>query len=386
VVNFAGRPPRDTRAGHAASLRGLASAFPMPTRQRNHGRRTWNGAPADLLGCAGRDLSPRRSDEPEALRLRGASAMEIHEIRYFLAVCRTLNFTRAAEQCNVSQPALTRAIQKIEGELGGLLFSRERGNTHLTELGRLMLPHLEEVMRRTAAARDTAQRFLRLESAHLRLGVMCTIGPMRFVGFLNRFRADHPGIELTLTESVPPRLVKSLIHGELDVAVMAQPEAYDDRLRADPLYRERFVVACAVGHPFARRNAISMKDMDGQYYLQRVNCEFRDVLRERCEAAGAFINRSYRSEREDWIQTMVAAGMGVCFIPEFSATHPGLVLRQIEETDVFREICLVTVAGRRWSPAVASFVRALRHYAWPAGLGDPTEARAEPLKAIAVAL
>jgi LysR family transcriptional regulator, hydrogen peroxide-inducible genes activator len=293
--------------------------------------------------------------------------MELHEVRYFLAVCRTLNFTRAAEQCNVSQPALTRAIQKIEGELGGLLFSRERGNTHLTELGRLMQPHLEEVAARTAAARETASRFLSLESAHLRLGAMCTIGPMRFVGFLNRFRADHPGIELTLTEAVPSRLSEALLRGDLDVAVMAQPGGFDERLRAEPLYTERFVVACPAGHPFARQDAVAMGDMDGQVYLQRVNCEFRDVLRERCEATGARIVRSYRSEREDWIQTMVAAGMGVCFVPEYSATHPGLLLRPVVEPEVTREVCLVTVAGRRWSPAVSGFVQAVRRYRWPAG-------------------
>jgi DNA-binding transcriptional LysR family regulator len=291
--------------------------------------------------------------------------MELHEIRYFLAVCRTRNFTKAAEHCNVSQPALTRAIQKLEAELGGLLFSRERANTHLTELGRLMQPHLEEVMARTQAARDSAQRFLRLESAHMRLGVMCTVGPMRFVGFLNRFRTEHPGIELTLTESVPSRLSEGLLAGEIDVAVMAQPEAYDARLRADVLYRERFVLACAVGHPFARRNQINMRDMDGQIYLQRVNCEFRDVLRERCEECGAHITRSYRSEREDWIQTMVAAGMGVCFIPEYSATHPGLALRPVVEPEVVREVAMVTVAGRRWSKPVATFIQALRHHRWP---------------------
>src|SRR3954451_5539827 len=137
--------------------------------------------------------------------------MEVHEIRYFLAVCQTLNFTKAAELCNVTQPALTRAIQKIEGELGGLLFSRERGNTHLTELGRLMQPHLEEVMARAHAAKEQATLFLRLESAHLRLGVMCPIGPIRFVGSLNRSRADHRGIELTLSEAVRPRLSEALL-------------------------------------------------------------------------------------------------------------------------------------------------------------------------------
>ena len=291
--------------------------------------------------------------------------MEIHEIRYFLAVCRTLNFTRAAEQCNVTQPALTRAVQKLEDELGGLLFSRERGNTHLTELGRLMLPHLEEVMARTSAAKDQATRFLRLESAHLRLGVMCTIGPLRFVSFLNRFRADHPGVELTLTESVPARLSEALLQGDLDLAVMAKADGFDEKLRAEALYAERFVVACSVGHRFARRDAITMHDMDGETYLQRINCEFRDVLSEHCEARGAHILRSYRSEREDWIQTMVAAGMGVCFLPEFSASHPGVVIRPVREPEVSREVCLVTVSGRRWSPPLASFVQAIRQYRWP---------------------
>jgi DNA-binding transcriptional LysR family regulator len=292
--------------------------------------------------------------------------MELHEIRYFLAVCETLNFTRAAEQCHVSQPALTRAIQKLEGELGGLLISRERGNTHLTELGRLMQPHLEEVLTRTRAARDEARRFLRLESAQLSLGVMCTVGPMRFVGFLNRFRADHPGIEITLTEAVPAQLSEALLAGDLDVAIMAQPEGFAEPLRAAPLYEERFVVACAVGHPFARRNSIRMQEMHGEFYLQRINCEYRDVLRDRLEETGARILRSYRSEREDWIQTMVAAGMGVCFMPEFSATQPGIVTRPVLEPEVTRRVVQVTVAGRRFSPTLAAFVESARRYRWPA--------------------
>src|SRR5690348_3596226 len=133
-------------------------------------------------------------------------AMELHEIRYFLALSQTLNFTRAAETCNVSQPALTRAIQKMEDELGGLLFSHERGNTHLTELGRMLKPQLEEVMARTQAVRKAPTQSLRLEGAHLSLGVMCTIGPLRFVSFLSTFRAQHAGIEITLVEAVPDRL------------------------------------------------------------------------------------------------------------------------------------------------------------------------------------
>ena len=134
--------------------------------------------------------------------------MEMHEIRYFLAVCETLNFTRAAERVNVTQPALTRAVQKIEEELGGLLFRRERSRTHLTDLGNLLRPQLEEVLKRSEAVKTAARGFLKLDNAPLKRGVMCTIGPLRFMSFLAQLRADHPGIELTLVEGMPNDLAK----------------------------------------------------------------------------------------------------------------------------------------------------------------------------------
>ena len=89
--------------------------------------------------------------------------MELHEICYFLALCDTLNFTRAAERCNVSQPALTRAIQHLEDKLGGPLVHRERGNTHLTELGRIMRPHFHELDQRMGEARKRARALAKLD-------------------------------------------------------------------------------------------------------------------------------------------------------------------------------------------------------------------------------
>ena len=79
--------------------------------------------------------------------------MEMQQVRYFMAVAEVLNFTRAAEICNVSQPSLTRSIQMLESELGGPLFHRDRGNTHLTELGRIMEPYLGTVATQTDQAR-----------------------------------------------------------------------------------------------------------------------------------------------------------------------------------------------------------------------------------------
>jgi DNA-binding transcriptional LysR family regulator len=306
---------------------------------------------------------------------QGATPLELHEIRYFLALGKTLHFTKAAEMCSVSQAALTRAIQKMESELGGLLFSRERSNTHLTELGRMLEPQLTEVLARTQQAKETAKRFLRLDSASLKLGVMCTIGPVRFVSFLSRFRADNPGIDITMTEAVPDRLCDLLIKGELDVALIARPNGFAAPLQPQLLYRERFVIACSAGHPFARKNVVSVPELDGQPYLQRINCEYRDFLRDTCHANGAHLVGAFRREREDWILTMVAAGMGICFLPEFSNTVPGVVSRLVVEPSVEREVCLVTVGGRRWSSPVSAFVRAVRQYRWPAAEAAPVQSR-----------
>ncbi|HEX2116319.1 MAG TPA: LysR family transcriptional regulator [Alphaproteobacteria bacterium] len=290
--------------------------------------------------------------------------MEMHQIRYFLSVCDTLNFTRAAELCNVSQPALTRAIQKLEEELGGLLFRRERNLTHLTDLGRLMRPHLEQVFHQTETARTTAKSFLKLENAPLNLGVMCTVGPQRFVSFLSEFQSRNPGIEISITEGTPQRLTQLLEEGTLDVAVVAQPEPFGERFDVMRLYKERFVIAVAPGHRFERQNAVRLTDVEGESYLSRVNCEFRDHIRKLREERGIDVRVVFRSERDDWIQTMTAAGMGFCVMPEFLPAAPALVIRPITEPDIVRDVSLVKVAGRRFSPAVANFVRDIRAYKW----------------------
>lgn len=298
----------------------------------------------------------------------GQPGMELHQIRYFLALGETLNFTKAAEVCHITQPALTRAIRNMEEELGGLLFSRERNNTHLTELGRLIEPHLAEIMARAGEAKQTAARFIKLEKAQLALGVMCTISPLQFVSFLSRFRADNPGVDITLLEDVPNQLSDLLVRGELDLAIMAKPDGFSDPLRALELYSERFVIACSAGHRFADKREIPMAEMDGEFYFSRINCEFYDALDQMCIKEGVKLIKSYSSEREDWILTMVAAGLGVCFLPEYTATFPGVIGCPVVSPSVTRSVCLVTVAGRRPSSPVKAFVNAVRRYPWPSAV------------------
>ena len=291
--------------------------------------------------------------------------MEMHQIRYFLAVAETLNFTKAAEQCNVTQPALSRAIQQLEQEVGGLLLRRERTLTHLTDLGRLMRPYLEQILRQADEAKQQAKGFLKLEQAELRLGVLNSIGPLNFTSFLGGFHHRHPGIRLVITEGSPQRLIELLQQGELEIAIMAQPVEFPERFDAEPLYAERFMVAFPPGHKFSKLDGIRLADMNGQAYVRRLSCEYRAYIADRLEEKGSAISVVYQSEREDWVQTMVVAGLGVSSMPEFSPVLPGLMTRPYVEPEIKRIVSLVSVSGRRHSPALGAFVKAVKAFEWP---------------------
>ncbi len=291
--------------------------------------------------------------------------MEMHQVRYFLAVAEVLNFTRAAEKCNVSQPALTRAIQTLEDELGGPLFRRERTHTHLTELGRLMRPHLVEVLAQSETARARAREFAKLRETPLTLGVMCSIGPTRLLDLMRRFQERHPTVNVMLRDADGKSLQRMLADGELDVALFGLPEEIDERFHSVPLFREKFVIVCPPGHRFERMNAVPLNELAVERYLNRIGCEYSDHMTRIYESRGIELTIPFESPREDWIQTMVLSGMGITFIPEYGVTVSGLVVRPLIDPEVERQVNLVTVRGRLHSPAVGAFVREVAAFRWP---------------------
>ena len=293
--------------------------------------------------------------------------MNIHHIRYFLAVAKTRNFSQAARQCNVSQPALSRAIQQLEEEVGGLLLRRERSLTHLTDLGALLRPRFEQVLEQFGGVRREASQFLRLDDARLKVGVMRTIGSRRFVGLLADFNRCHSGIQLQFLERNPQMLAEALQSGEIDLAIMSANETIPERCDVRPLYRERFVLAFPAEHRFAAFDTIPIAEMDGETYLQHVDCDCWEHLYSLCSGAGVSVRMSHSSEHGDWIQDLVAAGFGVCFVPEHSALTSGLQSRPVAGLLLSREVSLVTVAGRRFSPAVRTFVKAVASHRWAEG-------------------
>jgi LysR family transcriptional regulator, hydrogen peroxide-inducible genes activator len=281
----------------------------------------------------------------------------MHQIRYFLAVAELLNFTRAAERCGVSQPALTRAIQLLEHDLGGPLFHRERARTHLTELGRMMLPYLQSANANAATAKTRAKAFKGLQDAPLSIGVMCTIGPNHLLDLFAAFRAEHRGVKTRLTDASADALCELLVKGELDLAIYAMPGDQDPRFHHLALFQERFLIACAPGHRFEKLNAVRVKDLDGEDYVGRLTCEFWEFFERTYESMDVKLNMTYCSEREDWVQMIVKAGIGVASIAESGVVADGLVLRPLIEPEVLRAVNLVSVRGRPHTPAVGAFVR-----------------------------
>ncbi|MBY6116292.1 LysR family transcriptional regulator [Mameliella alba] len=287
------------------------------------------------------------------------------QIRYVLAAARHLNFTKAAGDCHVSQPALTKGIKVLEEELGAQLFHREGRRIVLSDFGRSMLPHLQHILDEALAAQTLAQNFRLLEKTPIRLGVMSTIGHLRLARFLAHFEKTHQGMELSVREAPLDDLQQLLDQDEIDLAVMTGMGDIGDRFRTLPLYSERYVVVFPPEHRLGRMNAIRLSDLSGENYVDRLACEMRETVMGICENEGISLYARFRSEREDWVQAMVLAGIGFAFMPEYSVTLPGLMQRPLIDPEVAREIMAVTVPGRRQPPGVQSLMRAVQGFAWP---------------------
>src|SRR2546423_780244 len=201
--------------------------------------------------------------------------MEMHQVRYFLAVAQELNFSRAAEKCNVSQPSLSRAIQQLEGELGGPLFHRERHLTHLTDLGEMVRPHLETVYEAAIKAKRLSQDISQKKKVPLKLGIMSTISPDEIVDLIAALEEKYPGLELKLSDADAKTLRVRLLDGDLECVIYALPgEEADDRTHVMPLFSEQMVIVINRRHRLAKDEGFPVAQLNCERYIHRQNCEF----------------------------------------------------------------------------------------------------------------
>ena len=298
--------------------------------------------------------------------------MKPHEIRYFLALCENLNFTRAAEESNVTQPALTRAIQHLEAKLGAPLFIRERGKTSLTEFGQTMMPYLRGILEKEEEAKRRAHAFLGLEDARLRVGLMCTICPVALTDLFYSFVSHHRGVDVSLTDGNARDIEERLLSGEADVAIYCAPETPNERIEFADLFAERFVVAIAPTHPLAQLSRVCLRDLDGHRYLWRTHCEYADQIDSAFEEAGISVEYPYDSECDGWIQAMVLASLGFTLMPEFTVTLTGLETRPLIEPSFERRIGIGVIKGRPFPPTIQAFVEHVHSYPWQEKMRAPS--------------
>lgn len=291
--------------------------------------------------------------------------MELFQIRYVLAAAETLNFTRAAERCNISQPALTKAVRNLEQELAAPIFTREGKRIRLSDFGRSILPTLRQMQDQAERAKSIAQEYRLLDKVPVRLGVLGTIGSVRIARYLAAFQREFEGVEVEVTEAPLPDLLNRLDEGRLDLAIVNPCDGAPESFHVHPLYSEKYVAVLPPGDPLAERNSVALKDLSGRPYVDRLSCEMREMFAAVCKDQHVDLYARFRSEREDWVQAMVLARIGIAVMPEYSVTVPDLVQRPITDPAISRTIALMTVPGRPFSQATAAFVRTARAFSWP---------------------
>ena len=289
--------------------------------------------------------------------------MEFHQIRYFLAATDHMNFTRAAEACAVSQPALTVAIQKLEAELGGALFDRDGRGISLTSLGQTMRTHLARIEETRLAAGRIAQAVLDGCASKLDIGVYSTIGPCTLAPAFAAFQAEAPEIEIVLYDIWGQKSFDLLLSGAFDCAVVACHGNVPERIELQELMIEPMVLALPEGHPLAAR-PVTLSDLAELTYFDRLRCEFRQEIMAKLEALGVTPKTVLRSEPEDWVQHAIAAGRGATIAPRDSIVTPGIVTTTIQDLAVSRTIALATVKDRPLSSGAERFAAYMRDFDW----------------------
>jgi LysR family hydrogen peroxide-inducible transcriptional activator len=294
--------------------------------------------------------------------------MELHQLRYFVAVAQTGNFSRAAERCHVSQPSLSQQVLKLERRLGQPLLNRLGRRAVLTDAGRLLLDRATAIL----AAVEEAERRLSdgggLQGGRLAVGAIPTIAPYLLPPALEVFARRCPNVELDVQEEVTRNLIAAVIEGDLDLALVALPVA-DERLQVEPMLTEPLFAAVPRGHPLARRRKITIGDLSAERFilLNEMHCLGEQVL-SLCRAHDCQPKIACRSAQIATVQALIALGQGVSLLPDMACrADPGnqLVYRPMANEGSRRTIAAVWHRHSYHSPAAEYFLTGLR--AWAVG-------------------
>jgi DNA-binding transcriptional LysR family regulator len=290
--------------------------------------------------------------------------MEMHQVRYFLAVARTLNFTRAADECNVTQPSLTRAIKQLEGELGGDLFRRERPAAQLTELGLRMHPLLKQCYDAAVGARSLASSFKSGEVGALRIALTHAVDLTLLIPHLEQLKRLFNRLEFRLLRGTAKEVGELLKKGEAELGIAAEIDEAWDRLDSWPLFTEGFDLVTSKDHPLAARDGLSLNELTSERFLSRGHCEYGARLGDSLRAHQIDVDHAHEVSSERDLIELVEANIGVALLPASVPTPATLKRSGVEGLDVRRTVQLYGVAGRERTAVATAVMKMLRGADW----------------------
>ena len=268
--------------------------------------------------------------------------MTLTELRYIVTLAQSQHFGKAAELCNVSQPTLSIAVKKLEGELGVNLFERSKSNVRPTPIGQQIIHQSQRVLEEAAAIKDIAKSGSNQLSTPLHIGAIFTIGPYLFPYFISPLQKTAPDMHLVIEEGYTSSLRKRLKSGEVDVILVSLPFSEPD-IVVQPLYEEAFVVLLPKDHALASQTAIKKSDLDNENILMmgEGHC-FRGQVTEilpninQNRSSEASIRTMTEGSSLETLCHMVSSGLGITVLPNSAAIgavdrSDGLVIKPFTE-------------------------------------------------------
>ncbi|MBZ0271913.1 LysR family transcriptional regulator [bacterium] len=245
--------------------------------------------------------------------------LTLRQLQYVVAVAEEKNFRRAAERCHVSQPSLSAQIGQVEQALSVRLFERGRRGVLVTRAGVELVARARDILLSVDDLVETAKRHIDPLAGVLRVGVISTIGPYLLPDLDPALRAAFPGLLLRWTEDKTEALVRRVLAGELDAALLAREADIDD-LACESIGEDPFVLAAPAGHKLASgKRPVRLNDLRGEdvLLLDDGHC-LRDQALDLCAAAGAK-ELGFRATSLTTLVQMVAAGPSVTLLPRIAA-------------------------------------------------------------------
>jgi LysR family hydrogen peroxide-inducible transcriptional activator len=280
----------------------------------------------------------------------------LRHLRYLNALARHRHFGRAAEACDVSQPALSMQIKDMEHDLGVALVERRTNDVVMTETGREIVGRSEQILRSVSDLEDFARRSGALLSGTLKFGVIPSVAPYVLRHLLPVLRERHPDLKLELRETLTRFLVEELVDGGLDVVMIALP-APQSEIEALALFDDAFLLAVSATEPMPKRARITADDINPSrlILLEEGHC-LRDQALAVCGDAACVSLRELGATSLTTVMQMVANGYGVTLIPEIAvpveARDERVKLRRFVKPEPFRTVGL---AWRKTSARARDF-------------------------------